>query len=77
MNSMVLHNRVGLFHLDIAGFQAECLPFPKKVLEGVTRYLPVIAAKRNDALLNVIKVMIHSPFDLIRFQIFRFPYASV
>ena len=53
---MTLHKRVGLFHVDITGFQKDCLPFPETVIKGVGRHLPVIAAKRNDVLLNVIKV---------------------
>lgn len=56
MKKMTLHKRVGLFHVDITGFQKDCLPFPERVLEAVSRHLPVIAAKRNDVLLNVIKV---------------------
>ena len=56
MKDMLLHKRIGLFHLDVTQFQKDCLPFPEKVLEAVGRHLPVIAAKRNDVLLNVIKV---------------------
>ena len=56
MKEMRLHKRVGLFHVDITQFQKDCLPFPEKVLEAVSRHLPVIAARRNDVLLNVIKV---------------------
>ena len=56
MAKMTLHKRIGLFHVDITGFKADCLPFPEKILEAVGRHLPVIAAKRNDVLLNVIKV---------------------
>ena len=56
MKEMLLHKRIGLFHLDVTQFQKDCLPFPEKVLEAVGRHLPVIAAKRNDVLLNVIKV---------------------
>ena len=56
MAKMTLHKRVGLFHVDITEFHKTCLPYPEKVLEGVARHLPVIAAKRNDVLLNVIKV---------------------
>lgn len=56
MSKMVLHKRVGLFHVEITGFQSDCLPYPQKVLEAVACHLPVIAAKRNDVLLNVIKV---------------------
>ena len=56
MTKMTLHKRVGLLHVDITGFQNDCLPYPEKVLEGVARHLPVIAAKRNDVLLNVVKV---------------------
>ncbi|KAJ7369813.1 hypothetical protein OS493_036330 [Desmophyllum pertusum] len=55
MAKMTLHKRVGLFHVDITEFHKTCLPYPEKVLEGVARHLPVIAAKRNDVLLNVIK----------------------
>ena len=56
MKKMTLHKRIGLFHVDSTGFQKDCLPYPEKVLEAVGRHLPVIAAKRNDVLLNVIKV---------------------
>ena len=56
MKEMLLHKRIGLFHVDVTQFQKDCLPFPEKVLEAVGRHLPVIAAKRNDVLLNVIKV---------------------
>lgn len=58
MKEMLLHKRIGLFHVDITQFQKDCLPFPEKVLEAVGRHLPVMAAKRNDVLLNVIKVSI-------------------
>ena len=58
MQKMTLHKRVGLFHVDISGFQKDCLPFPETVIKGVGRHLPVIAAKRNDVLLNVIKVLL-------------------
>lgn len=56
MAKMTLHKRIGLFHVDITGFKTDCLPFPEKILEALGRHLPVIAAKRNDVLLNVIKV---------------------
>ena len=56
MTKMTLHKRIGLFHVDISGFNTDCLPFPEKILEALGRHLPVIAAKRNDVLLNVIKV---------------------
>ena len=56
MAKMTLHKRIGLFHVDITGFKTNCLPFPEKILEAIGRHLPVIAAKRNDVLLNVIKV---------------------
>ena len=56
MVKMTLRKRIGLFHVDITGFKTDCLPFPEKILEAVGRHLPVIAAKRNDVLLNVIKV---------------------
>lgn len=56
MAKMTLRKRIGLFHVDITGFKTDSLPFPEKILEAVGRHLPVIAAKRNDVLLNVIKV---------------------
>jgi len=56
MAKMTLHKRIGLFHVDVTGFKTDCLPFPQKILEAVGRHLPFIAAKRNDVLLNVIKV---------------------
>ncbi|XP_032239531.2 dynein axonemal heavy chain 6 isoform X3 [Nematostella vectensis] len=55
MNDMVLVKRVGLFSVETDGFQQASLPFPQKVLSAVGRHLPVIAARRNDALLTVIK----------------------
>lgn len=66
MSKMVLHKRVGLFHVEVTGFQSDCLPYPQKVLEAVACHLPVIAAKRNDVLLNVIKVRcFFLPYSLI------------
>ena len=56
MKEMTLSKRVGLFNVDCSEFQSSCLPYPEKVLHGVARHLPVIAARRNDALLNVVKV---------------------
>ena len=69
MAKMTLHKRIGLFHVDITGFKTDCLPFPEKILEAVGRHLPFIAAKRNDVLLNVIKVrQVHMSLQSYRTQ---------
>lgn len=56
MDEMTLFKRVGLFHVESDGFQHSVLPYPRLVLTTVAKHLPVLAAKRNDALLHVIKV---------------------
>lgn len=53
---MILSKRVGLFSVDCNAFQSSCLPYPEKILNAIATHLPVFAVKRNDALLNVVKV---------------------
>ena len=53
---MTLAYRQGLFQVESLNFQQDCLPYPEKVLSAVARYMPVIAAKRNDAFFKIIKV---------------------
>ena len=49
--------RVGLIDVKSEGFCQSCLPYPKNVMQAVVAKLPVIALKRNEDLLTIIKVM--------------------
>ena len=48
--------RVGLIDVRSEGFCQSCLPYPENVMKAVVAKLPVIALKRNEDLLTIIKV---------------------
>lgn len=56
MMAMLLVKRIGLFHIETDGFQEATLPYPRRVIDALSKHVPNIAAKRNDALLKIIKV---------------------
>ena len=56
MSAMIKKTRLGLLCVESQGFLDSCLPYPKNVLDAVFAKLPVIAAKRNEDLLTIIKV---------------------
>ena len=48
--------RLGLIEVLSGGFREACLPHPREVLSLVHSKLPVVALKRNEDLLSIIKV---------------------
>lgn len=58
MNKMPKSKRLGLMQVMSQEFCSSCLPYPKKVVDAVCERLPVIALKRNENLLAIIKVSI-------------------
>eukprot|EP00058_Branchiostoma_floridae_P021106 XP_002606596.1 hypothetical protein BRAFLDRAFT_72653 [Branchiostoma floridae] len=55
MLKMRTHQRIGMMEVFSDGFQQSCLPFPKDVLAAINRKLPVIANKKNEELMRIIK----------------------
>ncbi|XP_019625905.1 PREDICTED: LOW QUALITY PROTEIN: dynein heavy chain 6, axonemal-like [Branchiostoma belcheri] len=55
MMKMRTHQRIGMMEVFSNGFQGSCLPFPKEVLAAINRKLPVIANKKNEELMRIIK----------------------
>lgn len=59
MEAMKTSRRRGMMQVLSQHFQASCLPYPTQVNNAVQARLPVIANKRNEDLLKVIKVFFH------------------
>ncbi|XP_041352994.1 dynein heavy chain 6, axonemal-like isoform X2 [Gigantopelta aegis] len=55
MKNMVTNQRIAMIDVDAKGFQETCLPYAEKVLDAIHKKLPVIANKRNEDLLKIIK----------------------
>ncbi|XP_071833092.1 dynein axonemal heavy chain 6-like isoform X4 [Apostichopus japonicus] len=55
MQSMQTSKRKGMIRVLSSDFQASCLPYPTQVNRAVQARLPVIANRRNEDLLKVIK----------------------
>lgn len=56
MTDMRQKKRLGLIEVLSGGFRDSCLPHPREVLSVVNSKLPVVALKRNEDLLSIIKV---------------------
>ena len=56
MKKMVTNQRIAMIQVNAKGFQETCLPFAEKVLNAIHKKLPIIANKRNEDLLTIIKV---------------------
>ena len=56
MQTMCKDLRLGLIHVLSENFCQSCIPFPSSVMKAVVSKLPVIALKRNEDLLTIIKV---------------------
>ena len=63
---MTKERRLGIIEVQASDFCDSCLPYPEKVIHQVHKNLPVVAAKRNEDLLNIIKVFI---FEIIIIEI--------
>ncbi|XP_077989551.1 dynein axonemal heavy chain 6-like [Glandiceps talaboti] len=55
MDDMETAKRNGMFQVLSDGYKESCLPYPRDVISAVNRRMPVIANKRNEDLLTVIK----------------------
>jgi len=55
MKTMVRRRRIGLINLSAEDFSESCLPYPSKVIKAINERLPVVASKKNDELLTIIK----------------------
>ncbi len=56
MKAMTQKKRVGLLNVRSSRFRDACLPHPKTVLSAVQTALPVVATKKNEDLLTIIRV---------------------
>lgn len=56
MKKMEMTRRVAMIQVLAEEFCNSCLPYPEKVVKDVHQILPVIANKRNDELITIIKV---------------------
>ena len=55
MKVMVRERRLGLVMVFSENFCQTCLPYPKEVLSKVTTHPPILAFRRNEDLLTIIK----------------------
>ena len=56
MQSMPICQNKGLLLVKTDQFKEACLPYPQKIIFAVNQHLPVVANRKNEALLKVIKV---------------------
>ena len=73
MKSMPTSQRKALFLVKSDQFKESCIPYPQRIISAVDKHLPVVANKKNDALLNIIKVC-----EIWRFyKIMKFVFVCV
>ena len=65
MGNMVMSRRVAMVQVRATDFCNATMPFPQKVVDLVHHRLPLIANKRNDELLTIIKVCLHTVFVVV------------
>ena len=56
MKHMTKRRRIGMIDLSADEFSQSCLPYPTAVIKSISNKLPVVAKKKNDDLLTIIKV---------------------
>jgi hypothetical protein len=56
---MTIRKRVHMIQVLSKIYRETCLPYPTNIVETVHRKLPLIANKRNEDLLTIIKVCCH------------------
>ena len=56
MKRMTKKRRIGMVDLSADDFSQSCLPYPNEVIKAINSKLPVVAKKKNDDLLTIIKV---------------------
>ena len=57
MRHMTKRRRIGMIDLSADEFSQSCLPYPTAVIKSISNKLPVVAKKKNDDLLTIIKVI--------------------
>ncbi|KAL4237693.1 Dynein heavy chain 14 [Mactra antiquata] len=55
MKRMTVLRRVAMIHVHSKNYRESCLPFPENIVNKVSKALPIIAIKRNEDLLTIIK----------------------
>ena len=56
MKRMTVLRRVAMIHVHSRNYRDTCLPYPETIVNKVSKALPIIAIKRNEDLLTIIKV---------------------
>lgn len=56
MRHMTKRRRIGMIDLSAEDFSSSCLPHPTAVIKSLSSKLPIVAKKKNDDLLTIIKV---------------------
>ena len=80
MQAMTKQRRLGLMQVLSEDFCNTCLPYPQQVVTAVCDKLPVIALKRNEDLLTIIKVRQRSRSEGVKsllLEASRYMYMSL
>ena len=56
MKKMTVKRRVAMIEVQSAGYRDSCLPYPEAIIHKTHEKLPIIANKRNEDLITIIKV---------------------
>ena len=56
MKKMGVLRRVAMIQVHSKKYRDSCLPYPDNIVARVNKALPIIAIKRNEDLLTIIKV---------------------
>ena len=56
MKRMTILRRVAMVHVHSKNYRETCLPYPDNIVSKVSKALPIIAIRRNEDLLTIIKV---------------------
>ena len=58
MKRMIISRRVAMIQVSSKNYRDSCLPHTEELVKEVSTALPVIAVKRNEDLLTIIKVSV-------------------
>lgn len=56
MRRMTVARRVAMVQVHSRNYRESCLPYPDNIVSKVSKTLPIIAIRRNEDLLTIIKV---------------------
>lgn len=56
IESMIINKRIGFIHLMADSFKDNSLPYPKRVINVIDKFLPPMAVQRNEKLQETIRV---------------------